>query len=564
MMQPFGKLVLTRPNEQEQEFALAEARVTLGRGAMNDIVLNDPKVSRAHARIECGETGCILIDLGSANGTRVNGLAVERATLKSGDQITLGDSLVRFEAAPPQAAPDITLINSERELEATLASEKLEVALSDTHVPRLAVHMPGRTWEVRLTSDVLTLGRHAENDIVLDHPKVSRRHARIERRRDAFIMRDLDSTNGTWLGARRIEEHALQDGDTIRIGSAQLVFKRGFEAEDLTLIEAPMPLVAGGHQPVVFVPGFMGSELWAGSERVWPHVRYMFTRPEIFRLSENYPLEPRGLVGEVVIVPNLIKLEQYNRLGNYLEEGLGYERGKDLLEFAYDWRQDVRQSARRLAELVDQWPVSPPITLIAHSLGCLVSRYYVERLGGKKKVARLILLGGPHGGVPKTVPTLLLGPDFLPFGLLGERLGEVLASFPSMYQILPTYACTIDQNGREINVLTEDLWLSEAQRPLLRTAREFRRELGTRSSVPCVSIFGYGMKTVTGVRVEADMNGVWHKVDLTVDTGGDNIIPEASSVMPDSEIHPVQQYHGTLYVDNDVKMRLKLELTRQL
>jgi hypothetical protein len=43
---------------------------------------------------------------------------------------------------------------------------------------------------------------------------------------------------------------------------------------------------------------------------------------------------------------------------------------------------------------------------------------------------------------------------------------------------------------------------------------------------------------------------------------GDSTIPEHSAVLPGSEIHPVQQYHGSLFVDNDVKMRLKLELTR--
>ncbi|HBY94736.1 MAG TPA: hypothetical protein DEP84_12385 [Chloroflexi bacterium] len=561
-MQPFGKLVLTRPAEQEQEFALAKASVALGRAAINDIVLNDSKVSRAHARIECGATGCVLVDLDSANGTRVNGVVLERAVLTPGDIVTLGDSTLRFETAAPRVAPDVTLLHSEADLEATLAQESLEVALSDTRSPRLAVHVPGKTWEVPLTDEVLTLGRQEGNDITLDHPKVSRRHARIERRGDLFIFRDLGSTNGTWLGGQRVEERVLQDGDTIRIGSAQLVFKRGFDFEDLTLVEAPLAFRAGVRRPVVIVPGFMGSELWAGSERVWPHVRHFFTHPEIFRLPDDQPLEVRQLVGEVVIVPNLLKLEQYNRLGNYLEEGLGYERGKDLLEFAYDWRQDVRLSARRLAEVIDSWPVTPPITLIAHSMGCLVSRYYVERLGGKKKVGRLILLGGPHGGVPKMITTLLLGPDLLPFGLLGDRLREVLASFPCTYQILPTYTCTVDQEGRQINVLTEDLWLAEAQRPFLHAAREFRRELGTRSSVPCVSIFGYGVKTVTGVSVQRDTHGRWHKVDLAVESGGDNIIPETSAVMPGSEIHPVQQYHGTLYVDNDVKMRLKLELTR--
>ena len=49
----------------------------------------------------------------------------------------------------------------------------------------------------------------------------------------------------------------------------------------------------------------------------------------------------------MVIVPNLITFDQYNLLGDYLVQELGYEREKNFIEFAYDWRQDVRQSARR-------------------------------------------------------------------------------------------------------------------------------------------------------------------------------------------------------------------------
>jgi pimeloyl-ACP methyl ester carboxylesterase len=323
-----------------------------------------------------------------------------------------------------------------------------------------------------------------------------------------------------------------------------------------------MPRGEFAHRPVVIVPGLLGSELWRGSEQYWPNVRHLFSKPEMFRLPEEQPLEARRLVGEVVIVPNLIKLEQYDRLGDYLEESLGYEREKDLLEFAYDWRQDVRLSAQRLAETIDRWPVTPPVTLIGHSLGCLVSRYYIEHLGGKHKVGRLILLGGPHTGVPKALTILLLGPDVLPFGFLGERLRQVLVTFPSMYQILPTYACAVDQQGQAIDVLEDETWLPETYRPLLRAARDFRRELGTRCSVPSVSIFGYGLKTVTTATVHRDAQGRWQKVDFTVESSGDNTIPETSAILEGSEIHPVQQYHGTLYVDNDVKMRLKLELTR--
>jgi hypothetical protein len=51
-------------------------------------------------------------------------------------------------------------------------------------------------------------------------------------------------------------------------------------------------------------------------------------------------------------------------------------------------------------------------------------------------------------------------------------------------------------------------------------------------------------------------------VDFELNEQGDIDIPTASAILDGSEIHPVQQHHGSLYVDNDVKMRLKLELTR--
>jgi pSer/pThr/pTyr-binding forkhead associated (FHA) protein len=564
MIQQFGKLILALPGGQEQEFSLAKSSVFVGRAATSDIVVRDARVSRTHARLEYIAIGCALVDLGSANGTYVNGVRVERANLASGDTIIVGNSTLRFEIAAPRTEPDLTQIHSEADLEATLSQATLPMTLVNTHLARLAVHTPTKTWEVPLIQDTLTVGRHPENDLVIDHPRVSRRHARIERHNEIFVIRDLQSTNGTWLGQQRIEEHTLQNGDAIRIGNTSLVFKSGFESEDLTLVEGSIVGEQWARRPVIIVPGFMGSELWRGQERLWPNVRQLFTRPEVFRLPEDPSLDPRDIVREVVIVPNLLKQEQYSRLSDYLVEDLGYEPGRDLLEFPYDWRQDIRRSAERLAAAIDHWPVTRPITLIAHSMGCLLSRYYVERLGGKNVVGRLIFLGGPHHGVPKAITSLIMGPNLLPFGLLGERLREVLATFPSMYQVLPIYGCVVDQEGHPIDLLDEETWLPEARRPYVRNAREFRRELGMRSSVPAVSIFGYGLKTVTRTLVERTSDGRWLKMDFDHEPTGDSTVPEASAVVEGSEIHPVQQYHGSLYVDNDVKMRLKVELTRHL
>jgi len=110
--------------------------------------------------------------------------------------------------------------------------------------------------------------------------------------------------------------------------------------------------------------------------------------------------------------------------------------------------------------------------------------------------------------------------------------------------------------------LKDDTWLPESQRPFLKIASDFRQELGYLSSVPCVSIFGYGHKTAVRGLIERRPDGGWKKVSFVEEVAGDLTVPAGSAVLKNSEIHPVYQEHGALYVDNDVKMRLKVELTR--
>jgi pimeloyl-ACP methyl ester carboxylesterase len=408
----------------------------------------------------------------------------------------------------------------------------------------------------------MTVGRDADNDISIPEPSISRHHASIERRADDFFVRELQSKNGIWLGQQRIEEHTLQDGDVMSLGRAKLIFKGGFTSDDLTLIGIPRVDGKPRRRPAVIVPGFGGSELWLGSERLWPAHKMMVTNPEALQLPADPRVEARRIVNEVVYVPPIVKQQQYGRLGDYLENDLQYTRGKDLLEFAYDWRQDVRLASLRLAETIESWGVTDPITIIAHSLGTLVTRYYVERLDGKRFVERIILLGGPHYGAPKGLLALVFGPGILPFGNVDERVRKVLATFPSAYQTVPTYRCVMDQEGNYIKLLQDESWLPEHQRPFLRAARSFRRELGQNSSVPSVSIFGYGVKTILNVKIDRRPDGLWENVRLLEDTGGDSAVPTGSAVLKGSDIHPVHQEHGSLYVDDGVKMRLKTALTR--
>jgi pimeloyl-ACP methyl ester carboxylesterase len=244
-------------------------------------------------------------------------------------------------------------------------------------------------------------------------------------------------------------------------------------------------------------------------------------------------------------------------------EDLGYQRGVDFFEFPYDWRQDVRMSARKLGELIETLPREEPITLIGHSLGTLVSRYYIEKLGGKERVERAILMGGPHLGVIKILNNLLVAPQVIPFGIMGERLRQIIETFESCYQILPIYPVGVDQNGHSINFMEDESWVKPEQLSMLRAGRQFRQELGKRSSVPAISIFGYGLKTLSGITLKRDASGKLRDIAFQTENSGDSTVLEKSAVLENTDIHPVQQYHGSLFVDNDVKMRLKVELARQ-
>jgi pSer/pThr/pTyr-binding forkhead associated (FHA) protein len=561
-MSDYGKLIVDQDDGPNQEFLLNKPIVTLGRSTTNDIILPEGRVSRNHAQLQHTPNGMVLTDLNSANGVWVNGRRISETNIQPGDTINISGCVLHYLPPAPADHEEVTLINSEEELERTLDQLTVPVSLNDTSLPRLVIHAPDRTWELPLYEDSVTIGRTEANQLVLDYLKISRNHARIERKGDQFFLRDLQSTNGTRIRGDRVEQHLLKDGDTFQIGPAEIVFKNGFMQEELTVAEGLDLRGKSGLTPVIFVPGTMGSELWLGSERVWPNVNLLFKQPELLRYSEDTQLKAKGILNEMVIVPNLISFDQYNLLGNYLVEELGYERGRNFMEFAYDWRQDVRRSARELAQFVEAWEVNAPITIIAHSLGTLVSRYYIEKLGGKKKVGRLMLIGGPHQGVPKIAANLLNGVDLLPFGLMGKKLTEVIESFPTCYQILPLYPCAADQFGKPILFLEDESWVKPAYRPLLQAAREFRRELGVTSSIPTLSIFGYGLKTATQIMIQRAPDGSFQKISIDVGPSGDSSVPESSAVLPRTEIHPVQQYHGTLFNDNDVKMRLKFELLK--
>jgi hypothetical protein len=90
-----GSLVLSNG----QRVTLGERAVTIGRMPECDLILTDSNVSRRHAEIRPTPDGFALIDLGSTNGCRVNGVQVTQRDLRDGDELTFGNTRMTFQAS---------------------------------------------------------------------------------------------------------------------------------------------------------------------------------------------------------------------------------------------------------------------------------------------------------------------------------------------------------------------------------------------------------------------------------------------------------------------------------
>lgn len=84
--------------EDGRRFPLAASPLTIGRATDATVRVTDTSVSRRHAEVRPTTGGWSIVDLGSTNGTRVNGTPVTERTLQDGDTITVGDAVLRFEA----------------------------------------------------------------------------------------------------------------------------------------------------------------------------------------------------------------------------------------------------------------------------------------------------------------------------------------------------------------------------------------------------------------------------------------------------------------------------------
>ena len=101
------RLVIQRRGRRSQVFRLLQPSVVIGRGKGTDLLLPDISVSRHHARVDRkGDDGYLLVDLGSQNGTKVNGQKVKEHLLQPGDELQVGKFILTYEFKPARGVSE--------------------------------------------------------------------------------------------------------------------------------------------------------------------------------------------------------------------------------------------------------------------------------------------------------------------------------------------------------------------------------------------------------------------------------------------------------------------------
>jgi pSer/pThr/pTyr-binding forkhead associated (FHA) protein len=226
-----------------REYPIGAEGVIVGRDASADIVVPVTEVSRRHARIVPGGDGYTLSDL-STNGVWINGeRVIGERVLGRADVIRIGPEEFRFyadvaraaaaapAAMPVAVAPPAPVAPVAAPVAPVAAAAAPLRPLLATLIVQNVGPSQGRTFDIR--SPLTHIGRGAHNDVVIDDGSVSDSHAKLQQRDDGWVLVDMGSTNGTFVGGRRVEtEHRLEGSPDLRFGDVKVLFQPVVAASD--------------------------------------------------------------------------------------------------------------------------------------------------------------------------------------------------------------------------------------------------------------------------------------------------------------------------------------------
>jgi pSer/pThr/pTyr-binding forkhead associated (FHA) protein len=231
-----------------------DSPLVVGRRGTDCLVIDDPQLSRRHAVLWNQDGTWWIRDEGSLNGTFVNGEAIRETSLQAGALVNFGGTIefrLEMDSAPVGG-------KESSDLQSRLFCLGLEPVAG------------GRS--VFLRRELTIVGRNATADIVLDEPRVSGIHARIERSHGRTSLLDSGSRNGTVVNGETVRRAELKPGDEVIFGDHAFRVKRTFYPTGLLmtgLVSTAFVLVLALLLPALFRSGT------SNVERLWTREMYL-------------------------------------------------------------------------------------------------------------------------------------------------------------------------------------------------------------------------------------------------------------------------------------------------
>lgn len=273
------KLVISDDEGKTTTVPLVRDEITIGRKEGNTIRLTDRNVSRRHAKLQKQNGGYVLQDLGSYNGTVINGTRLsDQRALKMGDQIVIGDyklNIVEESAAQvaPAATPAANAAAAVVETyeapaqqgghhpQATMPAIPSAIGVPPPvtivvpeHVKKLQLVFmapAGTPGPFTMNKLPILLGRSEIADVSLPFSSISREHAKITLDGDQLVVEDLGSSNGVVVNGERVKKHPIKAGDQITMGVVECKVAKVGEAVAALV---PMASAAIASEPEVAAP----------------------------------------------------------------------------------------------------------------------------------------------------------------------------------------------------------------------------------------------------------------------------------------------------------------------
>ncbi len=198
--------------------AIVAPGITIGKGAINDIVIDEKGVNGFHADLKVDGDQITISDVDTKTGTQLNGELLSGPTnLRAGDIIMIQG--VELEVVDDSDDDDVDTSAKTLVLSGT--------AIQEVNVDGwFLVADSGPEKGQQIPINVITeIGRALECDISILEPSLSRKHAEVEPVGDKLIIRDLGSANGTYVNAEKIEETELKNKDVLQFNKIMFIVR---------------------------------------------------------------------------------------------------------------------------------------------------------------------------------------------------------------------------------------------------------------------------------------------------------------------------------------------------